>query len=416
MLTNKLLPCFFTHYELVSTMLENGVAMDKLAKTYIMNDRSIHPATINRKAEIEYLREIAKCLIPKLMKNENYDSKILHSLIREILTNWVLLPLLDVLADPNLLNQIVILATNPSSGNKYKNGKNVMFLEKFAGPKTDKALTENKNNDIVDFLKDQKQLYCFMQFLKKCEAVDVLQFYMDVDNLNNDLSDPKLTTDPAKLSSLYQQSEKLLTNYQAMMKNNNQTPVDTLGEAHEHVKIILQDKWRKEFYRTSGYFKLLYGNRDLDEELEKKTIEANTGTVSKLSSKIKGAIRGTVDGTPIVEAIPTVWDAFVEPQIQSHTIYSSVAQKLRKEKGQNLDPFMSIFMQSVDQIPADYGEDVIKIKDRKFKLDNSKHPGNNLVFGDLFEMKSQSQSTTLPIHCVKGPSQCFIYICKLFLR
>lgn len=393
-------------------MLENGIAMDKLAITYVMNDRSIHPATINRKAEMEYLREIAKCLIPKLMKSENYDSKILFSLIREILTNWVLLPLLDVLADPNLLNQLVILATNPSSGNKYKNGKNVMFLEKFAGPKIEKTLTENKNNDIVDFLKDQKQLYCFMQFLKKCEAVDVLQFYMDVDNLNHDLSDPKLTTDPAKLSSLYQQSEKLLTNYQAMMKINNQIPVNTLGEAHEHVKIILQDKWRKEFYRTSEYFKLLYGNRDIDEELETKTIETNTGTVSKLSSKIKGAIRGTVDGTPIVEAIPTVWDAFVEPQIQSHTIYSSVAQKLRKEKGQNLDPFMSIFMQSVDQIPADFGEDVIKMKDRKFKLKNSKHPGNNLVFGDLFEMKSQSQSTTIPIHCVKGPSQCFIYICK----
>ena len=48
--------------------------------------------------------------------------------------------------------------------------------------------------------------------------------------------------------------------------------------------------------------------------------------------------------------MPTVWDALVEPQSATgNTIYSSVAQKLRKERGQNLDNFMNVFLQSIEQ-------------------------------------------------------------------
>lgn len=42
-----------------------------------------------------------------------------------------------------------------------------------------------------------------------------------------------------------------------------------------------------------------------------------SGTVSRFSSKLKGAIRGAIDGAPLeATEVPTVWDAFTdEPQV-----------------------------------------------------------------------------------------------------
>lgn len=102
------------------------------------------------------------------------------------------------------------------------------------------------------------------------------------------------------------------------------------------------------------------------------------------------------------------------------TIYTSVTQKLRKERGQNLDTFITTFMQSVEQ-STDLGEDVAEqnrdtpkgIAQRKITP-----PGRNLVFGDLFEMKKSTTNLHAPTTAsqwsngIQGPSKCLIYICK----
>lgn len=58
-----------------------------------------------------------------------------------------------------------------------------------------------------------------------------------------------------------------------------------------------------------------------------------------------------MDGAPIeATEAPTVWDALNDAQsMPSNNIYSSVTQKLRKEKGQSLDAFMLTFMHSIEQ-------------------------------------------------------------------
>lgn len=99
------------------------------------------------------------------------------------------------------------------------------------------------------------------------------------------------------------------------------------------------------------------------------------------------------------------------------TIYSSVTQKLRKERGQNLDPFIYSFMQSVEQnASTDIGEDVIMIRDINNEPPKPEPPGRNAVFGDLFEIKSSSKIFKYSLNIinhpvVRGPSQCLIYIC-----
>lgn len=269
-MTEKLLPCVFAHYEIVQQMLADGVPLDRLAKQYQLNDRAIHPAVVNRQSELNYLRDVAKCLIPRLCNNENFDSKVFFSLTRELLSGWALLPLMDVISDPNLINLLVIVATNKKNSKPLKPLANrVMFLERFVQKKDSNESARNLSANTF-FMSDQSQLYTFMQFLKKEGGVDLLRFYLDVDGLNIELRDPKVTTDPAKLSSLQQQSEKLLATYQTMMKNEFKEPCQTLAEAHEDVKKILQTKWQRAFHQTPEYFRMVYGGREIRETEEAK--------------------------------------------------------------------------------------------------------------------------------------------------
>lgn len=99
------------------------------------------------------------------------------------------------------------------------------------------------------------------------------------------------------------------------------------------------------------------------------------------------------------------------------TIYSSVTQKLRKERGQNLDAFICTFMQSIEQ-STDVGEDVIEMKEIKPNEMEPHPPGESLIFGDLFGLKSSfkqpnREALAKQMRWIQGPSECLIYICKL---
>lgn len=270
MITYKLLPQAFAHYEIVQNMLKDGIPMDKLAQSYAIQN-AIHPAVRNRQSELDYLRAVSKYLLPRLSSNENLGSMVFFSLGRELLACWVLLPLMDVLSDPNWLNAVVIAATNKTRITKKltKNRivENVMFLQNFV-ENNENVYRKEENcrvNDDTAFLSDQHQLYMFMQFLKREGAVDILRFYLDVENLNNELQDPKVITDPTKLSVLHQQSEALLEVYKTMMKKDYKIPYETLVEAQDDVKKCLQGKWKAAFHLTPGYFQLIYGDREIRE-------------------------------------------------------------------------------------------------------------------------------------------------------
>lgn len=94
-----------------------------------------------------------------------------------------------------------------------------------------------------------------------------------------------------------------------------------------------------------------------------------------------------------------------------------MTQKLRKERGQNLDTFIGTFMQSIEQNSiTDIGEDVIMIRDvHHAEMLRKEPPGQNVVFGDLFELKTITNNAKLPFVLTKpsvyGPTQCLIYIC-----
>lgn len=78
-------------------------------------------------------------------------------------------------------------------------------------------------------------------------------------------------------------------------------------------------------------------------------------------------------------------------------------------------------MQSCEQ-STDVGEDVIEMKEIKPTDIKSHPPGQSMVFGNLFGMKSHGikqpnkEALTEQMQWLQGPSECLIYICELISR
>lgn len=237
LITEKMLPLAFDHVEVLTKMIHiDNVPVSKLATYFAQSDFRVHPAVVNRQTEINYLRAVAKYMIPKLFSNETFNSTIFFNLIQELIACWVLLPLMDVLSDPNLINLLVIVATDPSKDLNAERRRmkiplysgNVMLLESFI--RRNEATWTPQDNIENDILKDQSKLYSFMQYLKKEGAVELLKFYLDVEHLNTELQESNL--EPQKLDALYLKSEKLLNSYQILIDNK----FDNLSEAFEDAR------------------------------------------------------------------------------------------------------------------------------------------------------------------------------------
>ncbi|XP_026325033.1 sorting nexin-14-like [Hyposmocoma kahamanoa] len=172
-ITERLVPCALRHYTLCAC--GDGPPEGKL---------SIHPAAASRRAELRYLRAITNAIMPYLLKNNELQNSVFRVLIREIFAGWVLLSLTDVLADPHILNTLIVLATGnetmaqlPTSPN-YK----VEFLETFVRH-TDSVYAQRAKLLHIDLdlvINDQEYFYAFMQFIKTTSHIHLLQFYKDI--------------------------------------------------------------------------------------------------------------------------------------------------------------------------------------------------------------------------------------------
>lgn len=85
LLTDDILPCALNHHEIVQNLIKRGVTLDNLDDHFCANEYQIHPAVQSRHSELDYLRAVAKCLLPRVCNNQNLDSKVFFSLARELL-------------------------------------------------------------------------------------------------------------------------------------------------------------------------------------------------------------------------------------------------------------------------------------------------------------------------------------------
>lgn len=357
-ISDKLIPCAIRHIDDCLCMeriarLKN-IGIEQVAISYLGS--RLHIAATNRKREVDYIRQLATYILPTLMPTEYMRCENFSVFMRELLAMWTLLPFMDVLADPNIINHLVILSVNvimqtkrPTFTRDYSIKQDSMveilcnFDKKHSSP-SPFAL------ELKSILKDTELLYAFMQFLKKEDKVHLLQFCLDVEDFNSsllhpDLSKVQLIAVHATATSLYQRyidpatavsshigcDRQLTLQLRQLLASGGverivrlRTTEPLLFAAADHVYHVLEHDWLPGFYRCAGFYKYLCKSKGLKRDKPSSHQQSQPGSnsslyqgdrsaVSRISSglgKIKGAlaVRAPVEGAPFcnVQAIQVI--------------------------------------------------------------------------------------------------------------
>ncbi|ENN76036.1 hypothetical protein YQE_07409, partial [Dendroctonus ponderosae] len=301
---------------------------------------NLHPATTNRKNELLYLQHLSNELIRYLLPHNYVNCKNYSVLLRELLSGWVLLPLMDVIADPNIINSLVILTVNykPSRTPRPQDlSPEVEFLctlvEVDSSKRSPFATSLNQIKNSTDLL------YAFMQFLKKQEQVHLLQFCLDVDDFNAKLLTPDLTKKQLEelhvqalnlhkeyfqedsfnfigcSSGICAQFSALIDDIYRVAKLRTSKP---LYQAYDFAFNQLEGLWLPQFFHSNEFYKCICGSKATS-SFNKAAIkskrfceQSSYGTVSKFSSSI-GKIKGVLKtATPVEGCVQHLKTDFTE--------------------------------------------------------------------------------------------------------
>ncbi|XP_023943478.1 sorting nexin-14 [Bicyclus anynana] len=216
---SRLVPCALRHYSVWSSGARPA----------------LHVAASNRTAELRYLRCVTESLLPHLLRSVECQNTVFRVLIREIFAGWVLLSLTDVLADPYILNTLIVLATGdetmanlPATPN-YK----VEFLENFVRQTESVygARAKLLRIDLELLLNNQEHFYALLHHLKTTTDIYLLQFYKDIKSFQTRILNPELTSEEKQ--SLYQEARELFSRYMSSEVPRVELPDALLAELEE---------------------------------------------------------------------------------------------------------------------------------------------------------------------------------------
>ncbi|XP_044026069.1 sorting nexin-14 isoform X2 [Siniperca chuatsi] len=279
----------------------------------------LHIALHSRKDELLYLRTLTEMLFPYVMPPKATDCRSLALLLREVMAGSVILPTMDFMADPDIVNLMVLIfvddtppepATEPPS-------TLVPFLQKYAD-------VSNKKPSVLKLelkeIRDQQDLlFRFMNFLKQEGAVHVLQFCLTVEEFNDKILSPELSD--AELQRLHGEVLHIYETYcldesidkisfdkfiVEEIRNIAKGPyagvvklqtMRCLFEAYEHVLSLLERVFTPMFCHSDEYFRHLL--RGAESPPRNSRINRNTSKrgesfgISRIGSKIKGVFKST---------------------------------------------------------------------------------------------------------------------------
>nr|CAD7202115.1 unnamed protein product [Timema douglasi] len=286
LITSKLIPAGLGHMDdyLGSLRLaaRQKLTLDR-ATVQFLGSR-LHPAVKNRERELNYLRQLVSMLLPQLLPPSQLACSNYQVLIRELLSGWVLLPLADVLADPAIVNSLLLLLLEKHTLTQYpdKPPVTVEFLDRFVSS-VPAARGSALHLDLSSVLKNQQLLYPFMQFLKSEGSVNVLQFCLDVEEFNRKMLTPDLGK--LDLENLYREAWDLFSVYfspvspdrilfnpavvEGMRRILQEPPENIvklrttppLFQAYEYAYSLLENNLCPLFHQSDDYYMLLCGQR-----------------------------------------------------------------------------------------------------------------------------------------------------------
>ncbi|XP_055877847.1 sorting nexin-14-like isoform X3 [Biomphalaria glabrata] len=265
---------------------------------------NVHCAMWSRKAELEYLRRLVESLFPYILRPQalnssacfteadDYDMdnfvpvlKSTCALVRELLAGAVLLPTLDAIANPDLINNLLLVffdktpppqATEPPS-------PMVPFLGQFSQARArNQSCLRLELKDVIN-PECPELLYPFMQFLKSEAAVNVLQFCLACSDFNRRILNPDASQ--SEFSDLHSTVKDLYNVYCApnaldrikfdddiveTLREVVEGPPDQviklrtsapLFKAYEHAYNLLENNFLPMFHQSDDYYSMICGDR-----------------------------------------------------------------------------------------------------------------------------------------------------------
>ncbi|KAK3774463.1 hypothetical protein RRG08_000416 [Elysia crispata] len=339
LITEKIVRAVIQHIDLCKQAHTRGGDHSDLQHTVLdhLGTRGVHCAMWNRKSELEYLRRLVEALFPYILRPQALNSsacfteaddfdpatfvpvlKSTCALVRELLAGSVLLPLMDSLANPDLLNHILLVffdktpppeATEPPS-------PMVPFLGRFSQPRTQsKSCLRLELKDVIN-PETPELLYPFMQFLKSEAAVNVLQFCLACDDFNRRILSPDVSQ--SEFGVLHATAKDLYRSYCAplaldrikfdddvveTLKEIVEGPADQvirlrtstpLFKAYEHAYDLLENNFLPMFHQSDDYYNMICGGRPSSLSRQMTRIPKKKDfTLAQFGSKLKDVFKSS---------------------------------------------------------------------------------------------------------------------------
>ncbi|KAF0311748.1 Sorting nexin-14 [Amphibalanus amphitrite] len=208
----RLIPAGVCHLDcclLARRLHRSGLLSDQAAWDYYGRDAH---AAVSAGGEGRYLRTLASRVTPLLLAGRPCRAGAGGLLLRELLAGAVLRPLLDLLADPDTVNQLLLLLLSPEKLDPcpVDNSPSVELLlhwTQTSRPPPGSALAV----DLSGVLKSADLLYALMQCLKERGALNLVQFCLAVEEFNQRMLNPELNDE--QLRNLYTEASHIYNSF-----------------------------------------------------------------------------------------------------------------------------------------------------------------------------------------------------------
>lgn len=329
LITGKVLNMALRHLHVCLQVNRKGVTVTDIEQSVLdFYGSNLHCAVRNRRSELDYLKQIADKIFPYVLPPHSIKCKSLCVLLREVLSGAIVLPAMDVLADPDIVNNILLLLLDKSPLRECTDPPStlvpILEFSNLQRPKTDM----NLQLKLSEILADTELLFPFMQFMKSEASVNVLQFYLSIEEFNSEILTPELSKQ--QLQDLHTTLRDLYNNYidpssinciqfssdivsqlrticdgdaDDVIRLQTTTP---LFRAYEHAYDLLEHTFLPLFHQSDDYYSMICGQR-ISSKLQRSVSKSskNSGeplSFSGIGNRIKTAFRSNaVEGRPLTE-------------------------------------------------------------------------------------------------------------------
>ncbi|XP_065066151.1 sorting nexin-14-like [Rhopilema esculentum] len=247
-----------------------------------------HFALENEATEVDYVRCLSETIIPYLLQPNFLRCRSAIVFIRELLTNIILVPTAEKIADPDFVNQLLLVLLSDESLKEPTRppSPNVKILENFAKARSTPAITA-LNLSVFDLIHDPKLLLPFMHFMRKEGALNVLQFCLDIEDFNKRSLAPELSDDEQKRilkeaqeihfsyfrkdavdridfpEQVVQEFEEGIASHWTV--TSKLRTAEPLFKAYEYAFNLIEYKFAPLFHESDEFYRILCGPREVEQ-------------------------------------------------------------------------------------------------------------------------------------------------------